>query len=153
MPDGAGADDRALVPPVYPAGRRGKSAAFSEKKEIEMSKLEIVTDGEPENSAKPDPFSLDALRLGPAFEKIAGVKKVLSIVPVRKPHDQEWFWVNSAPSIGLISGPSSSKTRASFIWLRLRLRAITSRGETLHVVYVRQHLWCRHIVARPHFDI
>jgi hypothetical protein len=79
-------------------GRRGKSAAFSEKKEIEMSKLEIVTDGEPENSAKPDPFNLDALRLDPAFEKIAGVKKVLSIVPVRKPHDQEWFWVNSAPA-------------------------------------------------------
>jgi hypothetical protein len=61
-----------------------------------MSKLEIVTCGELENLEKPDPFNLDALRLDPSFEKIAGVKKVLSIVPVRKPHDQEWFWVNPA---------------------------------------------------------
>jgi hypothetical protein len=62
-----------------------------------MSKLEIVTGGEPESSEKPDPFNLDALRLDPAFEKIAGVKKVLSIVPVRKPHDQEWVWVHPGP--------------------------------------------------------
>jgi hypothetical protein len=62
-----------------------------------MSKLEIVT-GETVSAAKPDPFNLDALRLDPAFEKIAGVKKVLSIVPVRKPHDQEWVWVHPDPA-------------------------------------------------------
>jgi hypothetical protein len=61
-----------------------------------MSKHATV--GEAESSANPDPFNLDALRLDPAFEKIAGVKKVLSIVPVRKPHDQEWVWVHSSPA-------------------------------------------------------
>jgi hypothetical protein len=57
-----------------------------------MTKLEIVGGGEP------DPFNLDALRLDPSFEKIAGVKKVLSTVPVRKPHDQEWVWVHPEPA-------------------------------------------------------
>jgi hypothetical protein len=60
-----------------------------------MNKLEIVSGGEP------DPFNLDELRLDPSFEKIAGVKKVLSIVPVRKPHDQEWFWVHPSSAYRL----------------------------------------------------
>jgi hypothetical protein len=46
----------------------------------------------------PDPFDLDAIRLDPAFEKTAGVRKVLSTVPVRKPHDQEWFRVHPDPT-------------------------------------------------------
>lgn len=41
----------------------------------------------------PDPFDLDSLRLDPAFEETAGVRKILSVVPVRKPSDQEWFRV------------------------------------------------------------
>jgi hypothetical protein len=46
----------------------------------------------------PNPFDLDALRLDPAFEKMAGVKKVLSVVPVRKPHNQEWVRVHPDPA-------------------------------------------------------
>lgn len=42
----------------------------------------------------PDPFNLDALRLPPSFVETAGVKAVLSTVPVRKPHNQEWIRVH-----------------------------------------------------------
>ena len=55
-----------------------------------MTKLEIVG-GEPDSSSKPDPFNLDELRVDPSFEKIAGVKKVLSTVPVRKPATKSGF--------------------------------------------------------------
>jgi len=78
-----------------------------------MSKLEIVGGGA-ECSAKPDPFNLDALRLDPAFEKIAGVKKVLSIVPVRKPHDQEWVWVHPDPKYRLDCSAIKLKDEGEF---------------------------------------
>ena len=45
----------------------------------------------------PDPFDVDKLRLDPSFEATAGVRKVLSTVPVRKPHPQEWIRVHSDP--------------------------------------------------------
>jgi hypothetical protein len=42
--------------------------------------------------AKPeaDPYDLDALRLGQDFASLAGVRKLLTTVPVRKP-SKEWF--------------------------------------------------------------
>jgi hypothetical protein len=73
-----------------------------------MTKLEIVGGGEP------DPFNLDELRLDPSFEKIAGVKKVLSIVPVRKPHDQEWFWVHPDPEYRISSWAIKLKDENEF---------------------------------------
>ena len=45
-------------------------------------------------SAAPDPFNAKALRLPPAFEQNAGVRKVISTIPVRKPHSQEWIRVH-----------------------------------------------------------
>jgi hypothetical protein len=42
----------------------------------------------------PDPFNAKALRLPPAFEHNAGVRKVISTIPVRKPHGQEWIRVH-----------------------------------------------------------
>ena len=42
----------------------------------------------------PDPFSVEALRLPPSFNETAGVKKMLTTVPVRKPHRQEWIRVH-----------------------------------------------------------
>ena len=42
----------------------------------------------------PDPFDAKALRLPPAFEVNAGIRKQLTTVPVRKPHPQEWIRVN-----------------------------------------------------------
>jgi hypothetical protein len=45
----------------------------------------------------PDPFNPEALRLPPDFEQRVGVNKVLNIIPVRKPNDQEWFDVCPDP--------------------------------------------------------
>jgi hypothetical protein len=42
----------------------------------------------------PDPFDAEALRLPPAFDHNAGVRKVISTIPVRKPHSQEWIRVH-----------------------------------------------------------
>ncbi|MGD1002451.1 MAG: hypothetical protein ABSA67_17305 [Candidatus Brocadiia bacterium] len=38
-------------------------------------------------------LDLNALRLPQNFNQMAGVRKVLQTVPVRKPHRQEWVWV------------------------------------------------------------
>ena len=46
----------------------------------------------------PDPFDAKALRLPPAFEVNAGIRKQLTTVPVRKPHPQEWIRVNPDPA-------------------------------------------------------
>jgi hypothetical protein len=43
----------------------------------------------------PDPFDAKALRLPPAFVQKAGIRKVISTIPVRKPHGQEWLRVHS----------------------------------------------------------
>ena len=46
----------------------------------------------------PDPFDAMALRLPPAFEHNAGIRKVISTIPVRKPHGQEWL--RTHPGVG-----------------------------------------------------
>lgn len=45
-------------------------------------------------AAAPDPFDAKALRLPPEFTKNAGIRKVISTIPVRKPHSQEWIRVH-----------------------------------------------------------
>jgi hypothetical protein len=45
----------------------------------------------------PDPFDLARLRLNPSFLETAGVKKLLTTVPVRKPSPQEFFRVQTQP--------------------------------------------------------
>ena len=47
----------------------------------------------------PDPFDAKALRLPPAFEHNAGVRKVISTIPVRKPHSQEWIRVHPGAGV------------------------------------------------------
>src|SRR5215469_9720469 len=42
----------------------------------------------------PDPFDLDSLRLSQSFTETAGVKKLLTTVPVRKPSPQEFVRVH-----------------------------------------------------------
>jgi hypothetical protein len=42
----------------------------------------------------PDPFNVAALRLPPSFEQTAGVKKMITTVPVRKPNKQEFIRVH-----------------------------------------------------------
>jgi hypothetical protein len=48
----------------------------------------------PPTAAAPDPFNIAALRLPPSFEETAGVRKMVTTVPVRKPHSQEWVRVH-----------------------------------------------------------
>ena len=48
--------------------------------------------------AASDPFNIAALRLPPSFSETAGVKKMLTTVPVRKPHRQEWIRVHPDPA-------------------------------------------------------
>jgi uncharacterized protein YbdZ (MbtH family) len=47
-----------------------------------------------EAEVKPDPFDLARLRVQPDYEADAAVKKLLTTVPIRKPHRQEWIWVH-----------------------------------------------------------
>jgi hypothetical protein len=46
-------------------------------------------------TAAPDPFDLESLRLGQNFGASVGVKKVLTVVPVRKPNRHEFVRVRS----------------------------------------------------------
>jgi hypothetical protein len=46
----------------------------------------------------PDPFDVSKLRLDQSFVESAGVKKLLTTVPVRKPHKQEFIRVRSDPA-------------------------------------------------------
>jgi hypothetical protein len=59
-------------------------------------KLRAVDDTD--TPAAPDPFNVAALRLPPSFTETAGVKKMLTTVPVCKPHRQEWIRVNPDPA-------------------------------------------------------
>jgi hypothetical protein len=45
----------------------------------------------------PDPFDLASLRLNPSFIETAGVKKLLTTVPARKPSPQDFVRVHPAP--------------------------------------------------------
>jgi hypothetical protein len=45
----------------------------------------------------PDPFDLNALRLDQSFVETAGVKKLLTTVPVRRPNPQDFIRVRADP--------------------------------------------------------
>jgi hypothetical protein len=45
----------------------------------------------------PDPFDLSTLRLNPSFLETAGVKKLTTTVPVRKPGKQDFIRVRPEP--------------------------------------------------------
>jgi len=47
--------------------------------------------------AAPDPFDLAGLRLNPSFIETAGVKKLITTVPVKKPSPQDFVRVHPAP--------------------------------------------------------
>src|SRR6516165_12673508 len=45
----------------------------------------------------PDPFDIPSLRLNPSFIETAGVRKLLTTVPVRKPGKQDFIRVRPEP--------------------------------------------------------
>jgi hypothetical protein len=63
-----------------------------------MSKptLQAVDPDTPTTSA-PDPFDLASLRLTPSFIETAGVKKLLTTVPARRPSPQDFVRVHPSP--------------------------------------------------------
>jgi len=65
-----------------------------------MSKptLQAVDHNTPSNTqSTPDPFDLASLRLNPSFVETAGVKKLLTTVPARRPSPQDFIRVHPAP--------------------------------------------------------
>jgi hypothetical protein len=46
----------------------------------------------------PDPFNLESLRLNPSFTETAGVKKLRTTVPARKPNPQDFVRVHADPA-------------------------------------------------------
>ena len=58
--------------------------------------LQAVEPATPTNSA-PDPFDLASLRLNPSFIETAGVKKLLTTVPARRPSPQDFVRVHPSP--------------------------------------------------------
>src|SRR5262249_25220633 len=53
--------------------------------------------GRPHEAAAPDPFDLNVLRLDQSFVEAAGVRKLLTTVPVRRPGPQDFIRVHDSP--------------------------------------------------------
>ena len=59
-----------------------------------MELVENLKVDTPPKVEAPDPFDLEKLRVPADYEHDAAVKKLLTHVPCRKPHRQEWIWVH-----------------------------------------------------------
>src|SRR5215510_2349239 len=62
-----------------------------------MIKPTLVSTTAPSTMAALDPFDLASLRLNPSFLETAGVKKLLTTVPARRPSPQHFVRVHSSP--------------------------------------------------------
>ena len=63
-----------------------------------MSKLTLqAVDPDTSTTSAPDPFDLASLRLNPSFVETAGVKKLLTTVPARRPSPQDFVRVHPSP--------------------------------------------------------
>jgi hypothetical protein len=74
-----------------------------EERVAEQAEIQLETPPPPQVTSREDipaqgVFDLDALRLSQDFSEMAGVKKLLTTVPVRKPHRQEFVRVHPDPS-------------------------------------------------------
>src|SRR5262249_42225782 len=63
----------------------------------EVKKVKLVEPAETEAAAVPDPFDIASLRLNPSFLETAGVKKLLTTVPARRPSPQDFVRVHPSP--------------------------------------------------------
>jgi len=73
-----------------------KIATDQDNPDQDISKQTLDQTGQEKTTL--DPFDAEALRLPPSFVETAGLKKLLSTVPVRKPHDQEFIRVHPDPA-------------------------------------------------------
>jgi hypothetical protein len=67
---------------------------MADNKPILKPTLIDETPADSNGAAAPTPFNVAALRLPPSFAETAGVKKMITTVPVRKPNRQEWVRVH-----------------------------------------------------------
>jgi hypothetical protein len=56
-----------------------------------------ASSSEATNAPPPDPFDLNLLRLDQSFVEAAGVKKLITTVPVRRPNPQDFIRVRAEP--------------------------------------------------------
>jgi hypothetical protein len=61
-----------------------------------MTKPQLVETPATPSTAAPDPFDIASLRLNPSFLEAAGVKKLLTTVPVKRPSPQDFIRVHPA---------------------------------------------------------
>ena len=71
------------------------AAAGSANAELDLDAFSATAQSS-SNAASPDHSDLTALRLDQAFGAIAGIKKVLTTVPVRKPSNQAYVRVHQS---------------------------------------------------------
>jgi hypothetical protein len=69
---------------------------MADKPKLQAIDPEIGTSA-PAPAPAPDPFDLASLRLNPSFLETAGVKKLLTTVPARRPSPQDFVRVHPAP--------------------------------------------------------
>jgi hypothetical protein len=75
--------------------RRGRILDQQRRKENMARTIEVTN---PPLEAKADPFDLASLRLDPSFVETAGVKKLLTTVPVGRPSQQDFVRVHPDPA-------------------------------------------------------
>ena len=66
----------------------------TESIEQKVETNETVSIAKPSTAPAPDPFDPASLRLDQSFVESAEVKKLLTTIPVCKPHKQAWFRVH-----------------------------------------------------------
>jgi hypothetical protein len=62
-----------------------------------MDKPKLIDLSATPTAAAPDPFDLASLRLNPSFLATAGVKKLITTVPARRPNPQDFIRVHPSP--------------------------------------------------------
>ena len=76
-----------------PIKRSRENASTTTSEQIDIDPLEVGN--EPSTASL---FDLDALRAPQEYEELIGVQRALVVVPVRKPHRQEWIRVHPDPA-------------------------------------------------------
>jgi hypothetical protein len=68
--------------------------SVAKRKRPVMDKPKLIDHSGTPTAAAPDPFDLASLRLNPSFVETAGVKKLITTVPARKPSPQDFVRVH-----------------------------------------------------------
>jgi hypothetical protein len=90
----------------------------------------------------PDPFDIESLRVGPEYTQQIAVKKLLTRIPMHKPHAQHWVRAHSDPALRFqafgfkqadtgelfIVSPAAWDALSTFAIPHMLFTAITSTG-------------------------